>query len=221
MEITFNKDNVPLLAVGSVAMIVTKGGPTIPTDTPAENISPLNYGDKKVVAWGNMNNYPVIAEGYIRKSTVLNSGLKYKWMSTIAQGIYAATQTGVDAEGNDIIVSLNNPAIQRNLRERKVFNYMLDSFRDTFKYGLCFPEIIFSADGMKIDGINIINARFCRLTQDKQFVAFTEKWEGMYGTEKVNGYGCRNRSGNGNGNACCNGNGRKFSNRNGFVGVAV
>ena len=179
MEVSFNKNNVPLLAVGTKVMMVTKGTPTITTDTPAENLTPIQFEEKKIVRWGDNNNYPEIAEGYIRKSTVLNSGLKYRWMSTIAQGIYAAKQTGVDADGADITERIDDPALQRKLRDRKVFNYLSDSFRDIFKYGLCYPEIIFSNDGSVIDGINIINARFCRLTNDKMYVAYSEKWEGM------------------------------------------
>ncbi len=182
MEVLFNKAGMPLFAYGKQAMIVTKGTPTptIATDTPTEDLSPINYNGKFIVRWGDLNNYPVIAEGYIRQSTVLNSGLKYKWMATIAQGIYAAQNTGVDADGNDIFVRINDLNLQRSLRDRKVFNYMLDAFRDIFKYGICFPELIFSGDGQTIDGINIINGRFCRLTRDKEFVAFSEKWEGMY-----------------------------------------
>ena len=179
MDVQFNKQNVPLLAVGKTIMVVTKGGPTITTDSPADNISPVVVGDKKIVRWGDQNNYPEVAEGYIKKSSVLNSGLRYKLMTTIAQGIYAAQQTGIDEEGNDIMIRINDMKLQRALRDRKVFNYLLDSLRDIFKFGLCFPELIFSADGNTIDGINIINARFCRLTSDKQFVAYSENWEGM------------------------------------------
>jgi len=179
MDVQFNKLGTPLLAVGKTVMVVTKGGPTTVRDTPAENISPIQIDSRKVVRWGNTNNYPEIAENYIRKSTVLNSGLKYKWMATIAQGIYAARQTGFDKDGNDILERVDDVKLQRSLRDRKVFNYMLDSFRDIFKFGQCFPELIFSADGNTIDGINIINARFCRLTNDKEFVAYSESWAGM------------------------------------------
>ena len=186
MEIHFNKEGTPLLAVGSVAMITTKGGPSIVSDTPAENISPIQIDDKKIVRWGNLNNYPEIAESYIRKSTVLNSGLKYKWMATIAQGIYAAKQSGFDADGNDVIERIDDIALQRMMRSRKTFNYLTDSFRDIFKFGLCYPELIFSADGKTIDGINVINARFGRLTSDKQFLAFSEKWEGTEMPSKEN-----------------------------------
>ncbi len=179
MNINFNKSGVPLLAVGKTVMVVAKGGPTITSDTPAENLSPYVVDDKKIVRWGIENNYPAIAESYIRKSTVLNSGLRYKWMATIAQGIYAAKQTGFDTDGNDVLTRIDDVKLQRSLRDRKVFNYMLDAYRDIFKYGICFPEYIFSADGQSIDGINMINARFCRLTNNKEYVAYSENWEGM------------------------------------------
>ncbi len=178
MNVCFNKKDIPLLAVGERIMVVTKGGPTLTSASPAEDISPIIMGESKIVRWGDQNNYPSIAEAYIRKSTVLNSGLRYKWMATIAQGIYAANQTGIDANGNDILTVVPDIQLQRSLRDRKVFNYMLDAYRDIFKFGICFPELIFSADGSKVDGINIINARFCRLTNDKQYVAYSEYWEG-------------------------------------------
>jgi len=178
MEILFNKAGVPLIAAGKTVMIATKGGPTVVTDTPAENIAPITIKDKKIVRWGDLNNYPVIAESYIGKSTVLSSGLRYKWLATIAQGLYACKQTGIDENGVDILTRLNDVVIQRKLRDRKTFNYMLGAYRDIFKFGICFPELIFSADGKTIDGINVINARFCRLTSDKQYVAYSEMWEG-------------------------------------------
>jgi hypothetical protein len=179
MNIQFNKSGTPLLAVTKTVMVVTKGGPTQTKDTPAENISPLVVDEKKIVRWGDQNNYPEIAESYIKKSSVLNSGLRYKMMTTVAQGIYAAKQTGFDEEGNDVLERVDDVKLQRSLRDRKVFNYLVDSLRDIFKFGVCFPELIFSADGNSIDGINVINARFCRLTNDKQFVAYSENWEGM------------------------------------------
>ena len=152
MNIQFNKSGTPLLAVTKTVMVVTKGGPTQTKDTPAENISPLVVDEKKIVRWGDQNNYPEIAESYIKKSSVLNSGLRYKMMTTVAQGIYAAKQTGFDEEGNDVLERVDDVKLQRSLRDRKVFNYLVDSLRDIFKFGVCFPELIFSADGNSIDG---------------------------------------------------------------------
>lgn len=186
MDIQFNKEGTPLLAVGSVAMITTKGGPSIAKDTPAENISPINIDGNDFVRWGNLNNYPEMAESYIKKSTVLNSGLKYKWMSTIAQGIYAAKQTGISADGTDIMEAVNDMDLQRNLRGRKTFNYLTDSLRDIFKFGPCFPEVIFTADGKYIDGYNVLNARFCRISKGREYVGFSEKWEGGENPSKEN-----------------------------------
>ena len=161
MELLFNHKGIPLLGFSKSFFASTVGTPSSSAATPP-NDDAENFDGQKIYPWASGNNFPDEAESIIRKSTVLNSGLKYKLQTILGQGIFPAKVTGYKENGQETLEVIQDVQLQKLLRSRMIRRYLQLSIRDVLKYGNSFPEFIFSEDGGKITGINIINARHCR-----------------------------------------------------------
>lgn len=169
MEILSNKEGIPLLAFSHNALVTTIGSPSSASVSPP-NEDAETVGKKKVYPWGVGNTFPNDAEDTIRKSSVLNSGLKYKLQAILGQGIFPAKVSGYKEDGTEIHEVVEELELQKLLRGRMIRRYLQLSIRDVLKYSNSFLEFIFSEDGSKITGINIINARHCRWEEMRQGV---------------------------------------------------
>ncbi|NQT78053.1 MAG: hypothetical protein HQ565_10085 [Bacteroidetes bacterium] len=161
MEIITNKHGIPLLGFSHNAFVSTIGSPSSSAATPP-NEDAETFDKNKIYPWGVGNNFPSDAEETIRKSAVLNSGLKYKLQSILGQGIFPANVTGYKDNGEEILEVIEDKDLQKLLRGRMIRRYLTLGIRDTLKFGNAFPEFIFNEDGTQITGINIINAKHCR-----------------------------------------------------------
>ena len=161
MEILTNSAGIPLLAFGKKALVSTFGAPSSPAATPP-NDEPESFDGIKVYPWGIGNNFPDDAESIIRKSIVLNSGLKYKMQTILGQGIFPTRVTGYKDDGQEILEIIDDKDLQKLLRSRIIRRYLSLGTRDLLKFGNAFPEYVFNAEGNRITGINVINARHCR-----------------------------------------------------------
>jgi hypothetical protein len=169
MELLFNHQGIPLLGFSRSFFASTVGTPSSSVATPP-NDDAETFDNQKIYPWASGNNFPDEAESIIRKSTVLNSGLKYKLQTILGQGIFPAKVTGYKENGQETLEVIQDTELQKLLRSRMIRRYLQLSIRDVLKYGNSFPEFIFSEDGSKITGINIINARHCRWEEMKQGV---------------------------------------------------
>ncbi|MDT8392926.1 MAG: hypothetical protein RQ761_03720 [Bacteroidales bacterium] len=161
MELIQNSEGVPLIGFSYNALVTTIGSPSSASAAPP-NEDPESFDGKKVYPWGEGNTFPSDAELLIRKSTVLNSGLKYKLQAILGQGIFPARVSGYKDDGTEILEIIDDPDVQKLLRSRKIRRYLTLGTRDILKFGNSFPEFIFNEDGSRITGINIINAKHCR-----------------------------------------------------------
>jgi hypothetical protein len=171
-DLVFNNDGIPLIGYGSRFFMSSTGGPlkyqSTKVDPDDENVDTVD--GHKIYSWGSDNNFPNTADEIIRKSTVLNSGLKYKLQMIMGQGIFPTRVSGYKDDGQEILQVITDQEIQKICRSRMVRNYLVKSVRDVLKFGPAFPEFIFDEKGKKIVGINVINARHCRYEEMKNGV---------------------------------------------------
>jgi hypothetical protein len=174
VDVLANKAGIPLIGYGKRSIIHTTGAPALasgskpemPKQEPNETMT-IN-GGQKIVDWGDGNRFPTEAELIIGKTGVLNTGLKFIRNFTLGQGIYPVTVEGYNDDGNEILKVYDDAKVRNFLKSRIVRRYMEEATRDFFKFGMAFPQLLPNADGLKIVGINNINALRCRLTeQDK------------------------------------------------------
>ncbi len=157
------------MAYGSKYLATTTGAPS--SNKPTKALQVTHPVDDKTTAsgleicsWGADNAFPEFALETIGKTGVLNTGLKFIRNFTLGQGIFPVRIIGFDDQGNEKLEVVNDPAITRFLSGRMVRRYLSNSLRDYLKFGIAYPELIPSADGSQLVGINTVNARFCRLT---------------------------------------------------------
>lgn len=124
MDIIFNKHGIPLLAFGTQAFVSTVGTPSSSSSAPP-NEEPESFDGHKIYPWGSSNQFPIEAEETIRKSSVLNSGLKYKLQMILGQGIFPTTVTGYKDSGQEILEVIEDKDLQKLLRGRVgVWNFI-------------------------------------------------------------------------------------------------
>lgn len=169
-EVLFSKTGVPLIGYGKGSLITTKGTPTNlkEADRTKEILDDnLSFDNYKISPWGTNNNFPVTANDAIRKTGVLNSGLKFIRNFTLGQGIFPCKVIGFDDKGNEQLQVLDDLKLRNFVNGRLVRRYLEMAMRDYLKFGISFPQLIPNADGSQIVGINTVNALWCRLTEAK------------------------------------------------------
>jgi hypothetical protein len=169
-HILFNKAGDPLMVSGKSYMGSTTG---VPGDSPKTVASPkpsrlqidiTTLGKVDLASWGPSNDWTKKSDDIIRKTGVLNTGLRFTRNFTIGQGIYPCTVEGYDDKGNEILKAPKDPSLAVFANSRTVRRYMEKALRDYLKYGIAYVELIMNAEGDKIAGINTINAKYCRLS---------------------------------------------------------
>lgn len=175
MDILFNKEGTPLIVTSKTFFANTSGAPA--GITKEEKKALIKVVDRKtdqdflsltgikLLGWNSNNDFPQWADKIITSTSVLNSGLKFIRNFTLGQGIYACRVTGYDAEGNETLEAYPDPAVQQLLNSRKIRNYMENSGRDYFKFGIAGVQLIPNVDGSKVVGLNTLNAYFWRLSE--------------------------------------------------------
>lgn len=169
-EVLFSQNGTPLIGYGKGALITTKGAPKNlkGVDTTIKKLDETLSFNKYVISpWGSDNNFPGTANDAIRKTGVLNSGLKFIRNFTLGQGIFPCRITGFDDDGNEILQVIDDPKLRKFVNGRIVRRYLETALRDYLKFGRTFPQLIPNADASQIVGINTINALWCRLTEAK------------------------------------------------------
>jgi hypothetical protein len=175
-EILWNKAGDPLMAFGRTYFASTTGAPEIHDAGVAEKLikpfKPIEELDNTetfesytLSPWGMANDFPVKALDIIARTGVLNTGLKFIRNFTLGQGIFPTRVTGYNDSGDEILQIVNDPKITSFLEGRIVRRYMANAFRDYFKLGIAFAELIPNPDGSAMAGISTINGQHCRLTQ--------------------------------------------------------
>ena len=169
-DVLFNNRGVPLMAFGSTFFAATAGTPPINTTSvsPDTQNQDITLGKYKVVSWGDANTFPHDAEDIIGKIGVLNTGLKFIRNFTLGQGVFPCRVSGFDNEGNETIEVINDDSLTKLLNSRTIRRYLANAARDYFKFGVAFPELIPSADGKTIAGIDEKNALYCRYIKKKK-----------------------------------------------------
>ncbi|NQU51640.1 MAG: hypothetical protein HQ522_03780 [Bacteroidetes bacterium] len=167
-DILFNKAGAPLIGYGTRgALMTTTGTPdkklnmAQPKDPEKDKTSIDNID---VSDWGAGNTFPRDANTIINKVGVLNSGLKFIRNFTIGQGIYPVKVVGYDDKGNEKLEIVKDTNINQFAKSRIVRRYMEKAVRDYMKFGCAFVQMIPSADGSKMVGLNTINALYARLS---------------------------------------------------------
>jgi hypothetical protein len=113
---------------------------------------------------GTGNRFPDASDALISKVGVLSTGLKFIRNFTLGQGIYPVRVTGYDDRGNEQLEMVPDQAIRRFVNSRMVRRYLEKALRDYLKFGPAFVQLIPTADGSAMAGINTVNARYCRLS---------------------------------------------------------
>ena len=182
-KVVFNKQGAPLMAYGSTFFASTSGSPAKKAATPgnktkkaktSDTIIKLDdyskVGDFTIADWGLNNLFPQEAIETIKKVGVLNTGLKYIRNFTIGQGIFPATVTGYNSDGSEMLEVINDKDLIGFCQGRVVRRYLEKALRDYLKLGVANAHLIPSEDGKTIQGIEIINAPYCRYTVAKDGV---------------------------------------------------
>lgn len=173
-DILFSKNGTPLIISSSSFYAATNGAPS--GITKEEKKALIKVVDTKtdqdfftltgikMLSWNSNNDFPQWADKIITSTSVLNSGLKFIRNFTLGQGIYACKVTGYDTDGNELLEAYPNPIVQQLLNSRKIRNYMENSGRDYFKFGISGVQLIPNVAGNQIVGLNVLNAYFWRLS---------------------------------------------------------
>lgn len=171
MEVLYDHAGNPQLAYGNSAYVKSTGVSAASSSrsaSPTTPARPLDYAQMvdsyQLSPWGTNNKFPQDADDLINKIGVLNTGLRFIRNVIIGQGIFPCTVEGFDDNGNEVLKVIENPEIRRFCGSRMVRRYMEKATRDFLKFGPAFPELIPSADGSKMVGINSVNAMHCRFT---------------------------------------------------------
>ena len=167
MEVIFDKSGIPLAAFGSTTYVQTKGAIAAAKESSGTNlVKPIDFaqdiGGVQLSPWGAGNNFPQVADELINKIGVLNTGLRFIRNVILGQGIFPCRVKGYDDDGNEVLEIINDSKIQLFCASRMVRRYMEKAIRDFLKFGTAYPELIPSADGKNIVGINCINALYGR-----------------------------------------------------------
>jgi hypothetical protein len=183
-NIEFNSKGVPLMISGESFIADTKGAPkktpkandlTVETDDGTDRVKGVEFSN-----WGSGNNFPDLADEYIDQSTVLRTGMKYKYLLTMGQGIFPVRVVGYDDNGNEKLEVVEEKKIIRFVGGRMVRSFMEKSLRDFIKYGINYPQFIPAHDFSKIVGLSAFNAKYSRLSEIKKGVIENLVYSGKF-----------------------------------------
>ena len=167
VKIEFNKQGTPLMISGNNFVSTTSGAPVVkPDKLTVETLEGTSKtGAVEFSNWGAGNDFPQKADESIDNNSVLRTGIKYKYLFTLGQGIYPVNLMGYDDNGNEIVKVVDDAKVRRFVSGRMVRSYMEKTLRDYFKYGIAAAQLIPSADFSRMVGITGFNMRYSRLSE--------------------------------------------------------
>lgn len=130
--------------------------------------STFKYNGTVYVYWGDNNRFPDEAELLIHRTGVLQTALNYKNRVCYGQGVLPVIFENYDDNLKEIYKPVNDPEIISYLDSYTFKNYHISSFRDINKFGNCYPLLIPNLAGNKIVRLDCLNARHCRLSEDRK-----------------------------------------------------
>lgn len=174
MDILYNKKGVPLLMTSTQVY-----GETLTDRSVRQNMAVrevlqphdnwaydyLYVGNRKVVSWGQSNQFPQWAAKLIRETTVLNTGLQYLMFLMMGQGVFACKVLGVDDKGREQLEPINDPRVTRFLESRQTRKFMERVLRDYLKFGNGAVQFVPGTDLRTLHLMNPLNALFYRYTE--------------------------------------------------------
>ena len=164
-EILKNAKGVPLMMIGEKALVTTYGKPKGSVNEKVDDI--FTYNKVRYVNWGSDNNAPGRMMKTIGGVGVLNTGIDYRCRTCAGSGVVPVQLTGIDANLKETFEPYNNLEVLDFLNSYSFRNHHFGALRDLFKFGNCFPLLVFNSEGTKIVRIETINARHCRISEDK------------------------------------------------------
>ena len=129
----------------------------------------LYVGNRKVVAWGQANQFPQWAAKLIRETTVLNTGLQYLLFLMMGQGVFGCRVVGVNDDGSEKLEPIDDPRLTSFLESRLVRKFMERVLRDYLKFGNGAVQFVPTLDLRKMEMLNPINALWYRYTEPDAF----------------------------------------------------
>jgi hypothetical protein len=167
-----NYKGIPLARVKGRALFATTGAPQTETvkikQTKTADLDTFSHNKVKYASWGSSNAFPDEAIKIIGKTGVLSSGINYRCRVCHGLGIVPVKVIGYDEALNEQIEVIKDTNLLKFLRGYTCRNYLTGSFRDLIKLGNCFPLLVPNLDGKRIARIDALNARHCRLSEDKK-----------------------------------------------------
>lgn len=176
----FNKEGVPMFAVGKKISYATKGTAagakeTTPVRTVEKNENKVTVEDLTIWSWGDENDYPTIADGLINKTGVLRTAIRFRMNLILGSGIYPVKVKSYKDDGAEVLEVINDPEVLTLVKSRMIRNYLQGCLRDKLRLGMAFPEFLMNETGDKIAAIHPINAKYVRLCEKNQKTGIIEK----------------------------------------------
>ncbi|MDD4847308.1 MAG: hypothetical protein PHR53_00885 [Bacteroidales bacterium] len=171
MNTIHNLKGVPLISSGIHALISTTGMPKNLKSKGYSSTEKLDdyfiFNGIRYANWGQNNDFPDAAEKIISSTAVLRTALNYKSRCCYGQGVFPTRVTGYDEKGNEQLSVINDTTLFNMLRGYPFRNYHTAAFRDLIKFGNCFTLLVFNESFVKIIRTEVINARHCRISENK------------------------------------------------------
>jgi len=163
-HIEYNKNGNPTFAIVGDVLITSSGNDTMQTVVKSDRLErDIEIGGYRVAPWFDPdNNYPnKLAIDYLSKSEALASAIDYKTKICLSQGFYAVDVKSVDTDGNEELVPINDPNVNKFLRSPMIRRFALEAYKSLFSYGMAFPQIVTTKNG-EIYSATVFKAKNCR-----------------------------------------------------------
>ena len=153
------------MMIGEKALVTTYGKPKTETNEKVEEY--FEHDGVKYVNWGQDNNAPGNMMRTIGGVGVLNTGIDYRCRTCAGSGVVPVKLTGINEQLKETYEPYNNLEVLEFLNSYGFRKHHFGALRDLFKFGNCFPLLVFNKAGDKIVRIVTVNARHCRISVDK------------------------------------------------------
>jgi len=118
-----------------------------------------------VAPWGDDNDFPGMIKKLLDKDAEMKELINTCVLYSMGKGLVPFQETGVDDDGNPVLIAIKDPGIRGYFKSRMVRKYLLEGFIDLFTFFNVFPELITTKDRSRIHGIYINEASHCRWEQ--------------------------------------------------------
>jgi len=176
IDIGYDKNGMPSVVITSKAMITTEEAPKTNVK---QVIEPVTMGSKKIIPWeleGGSNDFPEVAIGHRRKTSVLNRSLINYSKTILGQGPYPVRLKEFDQSGYEVLEVVKDPEILSLMNNFSLRNYLARSVFNRASFGNAWVELIFNLEGSKMTKLFPINSRWVRITEDGKEVVVSNKF---------------------------------------------